>query len=277
MKIIGIYRAPRFSPNSVERDAAILNAVIETFKEKGHEVECFEEDNISESHFNNVEAIFSMARDTVNLERLASWTKSCSYFPNRPQALLQASRTFLTQLMAALGIPQPKFEQINTSPPTLPLPFWLKRGDCCAQEKGDVCFIQTKTELEATLNSFAKRQVTDILAFAHEKGDLVKFYGVAGTDFFHISHPTDTAQFSKFGLESHNSQLNHYRFNQASLHKTATALATASGLIIYGGDAIIRPDGSFAVIDFNDWPSFSACRNKAAQAIASLIHIERKS
>ena len=40
-------------------------------------------------------------------------------------------------------------------------------------------------------------------------------------------------------------------------------------------EAIVRADGSFCVIDFNDWPSFSRCREEAAEAIASLIKVKR--
>ena len=35
---------------------------------------------------------------------------------------------------------------------------------------------------------------------------------------------------------------------------------------------IKRGDGSYAIIDFNDWPSFSACRREAAEAIAGLTN-----
>jgi len=40
---------------------------------------------------------------------------------------------------------------------------------------------------------------------------------------------------------------------------------------VYGGDAIVQADGSFYIIDFNDWPSFSPCVNAAAEAISQLI------
>ena len=49
-------------------------------------------------------------------------------------------------------------------------------------------------------------------------------------------------------------------------------LAAAVGVDVYGGDAIIRADGSFCLIDFNDWPSFSRCRDAAADAIVSLVN-----
>jgi hypothetical protein len=39
------------------------------------------------------------------------------------------------------------------------------------------------------------------------------------------------------------------------------------GLGAWGGDAILSGD-RFAIIDFNDWPSFSRVRAPAARAIA---------
>ncbi|MFS6554926.1 hypothetical protein VPJ68_05445, partial [Parabacteroides distasonis] len=40
---------------------------------------------------------------------------------------------------------------------------------------------------------------------------------------------------------------------------------------MYGGDAIVTADGNFVIIDFNDWPSFSRCRDEAAEAIAEYV------
>ena len=40
-------------------------------------------------------------------------------------------------------------------------------------------------------------------------------------------------------------------------------------LDVYGGDAIVSPDGEVHIIDINDWPSFSPCLDEAAQAIVS--------
>ena len=51
----------------------------------------------------------------------------------------------------------------------------------------------------------------------------------------------------------------------------AERLAEAVGIDVYGGDCIVGSDGTFCMIDFNDWPSFSRCREEAAEAIASLV------
>jgi hypothetical protein len=101
-------------------------------------------------------------------------------------------------------------------------------------------------------------------------GDLVKFYGVAGSGFFRYFYPTDDRQ-SKFGDEQRNGDAHHYPFDETRLQQQMEQLAKAVGLQVYGGDCIIRSDGSWAVIDFNDWPSFSRCRPEAASAIAGII------
>ena len=48
--------------------------------------------------------------------------------------------------------------------------------------------------------------------------------------------------------------------------------AETLGLYIYGGDAIISPDGGIAIIDINDWPSFAPVREEASREIAKLVH-----
>ena len=40
---------------------------------------------------------------------------------------------------------------------------------------------------------------------------------------------------------------------------------------IYGGDAVIDEKGKIWFIDFNDFPSFSSCRDQAARAIAERV------
>ena len=79
----------------------------------------------------------------------------------------------------------------------------------------------------------------------------------------------------KFDDERRNGAAHHYPFDVSALQSECERLAEAVGVDVYGGDAIIRDDGSFCLIDFNDWPSFSRCREEAAAAIASLIRVRR--
>lgn len=115
-----------------------------------------------------------------------------------------------------------------------------------------------------------RRGITDYVVSAHVVGDLVKFYGVGQGRFFRYYYPTDDGQ-SKFGNECHNGVACHYPFSEEVLRQEVERLAAATGASIYGGDAIVRADGSFCLIDFNDWPSFSRCREEAADVVTELV------
>ena len=112
--------------------------------------------------------------------------------------------------------------------------------------------------------------VTEVMRCAHVPGDLVKFYGVGGTDFFRFFYPGDDGM-TKFGDERRNGRPRHYAFSEAALRSAARLAARTAGTAVYGGDCIVRPDGSLCIIDFNDWPSFSRCRAEAARAIAAMV------
>ena len=77
--------------------------------------------------------------------------------------------------------------------------------------------------------------------------------------------------FSKFGLERHNGKAHKYAFDTARLTAEAERASRLLHLPVYGGDCIVEPDGSFYFIDFNDWPSFSCCREAASAAIAARV------
>ena len=130
-------------------------------------------------------------------------------------------------------------------------------------------FVADEAQLRSALADFAAAGIEDFIVSAHLEGDLVKFYGVEGTPFFSHTYPTRENGFSKFGLEQHNGAPAEYSFSVSALKTTADAAARHFGMPIYGGDAVIRPDGRFFLIDFNDWPSFGSCTQAAAEAIAT--------
>ena len=90
------------------------------------------------------------------------------------------------------------------------------------------------------------------------------------TGFFRFFYPGDDGQW-KFGDERRNGRPCHYRFSAPGLRAMAERAASIAGTDVYGGDCIVRADGSVCIIDFNDWPSFSRCRDEAAEAIAGLV------
>ena len=248
MQILGVRRAYCFSPNSVARDAEIFNAVVRFLSSLGHSVVAVDEDAL---RYNKIyDRVFSMARSEEALAQLLDFEQHVCPVINSPQALLRTSRVFFYESLLAAGIPQPQswvLEYPYSLPPDLDYPLWLKRGEGCAQAKGDVQYICNEAALKTALQTFQSEAPKRLLLSRHLQGDLIKFYGVAGTSFFHSLYPTQQGGFSKFGLEQNN------------------------GLSVYGGDAIVQADGSFYIIDFNDWPSFSLSVNAAAEAISQLI------
>lgn len=273
-ELISIYRAERYSPNSVERDKAIMDAVCEKLSTRYTIYKIREEDietegmplmlRLTDAHLPHSGApllVLSMARSRKALDILTQMEAEGARVINRPQAVLNATRTVIDRMMRENDIPCAPLHGDHG--------WWIKRGDEAAQEKGDVRFAADERERDATIEEFHKRGITDIVTTAHVRGDLVKFYGVTGTAFFHTTYPTDGG-FSKFGDETRNGTSRHTPFDIAALHGAASRLAQLTGIEVYGGDCIVRSDGSYAIIDFNDWPSFSVCRHDAAEAIASV-------
>lgn len=258
-RILAIHRAPCFSPNSVEKDRAIMMAVVERLRQHGMQIAETPEANAPNAMSEEPLCILSMGRLPETLQWLAQ--QKC-HIVNRPEAVARCARSIVERLARQHGVP--------VAPDDGPDGYWLKRGDACAQEPGDVVFCTNRAELAEQKAKFRQRGIKDYVVSAHVAGDLLKFYGVRGTTFFRYFYPTDDG-ISKFGDEQHNGSAHHYAFTAEGLQADADRLADAIGIDIYGGDCIVRPDGTWCIIDFNDWPSFSRCREEAADEIAALV------
>lgn len=275
IKILGISRAPLFSPNSVMRDTAILQSVAKCLsKQHGCAIRLIDERFLIPSDLDDVQGAFSMGRARETLEILSEAETKGLYMPNSATSLLTLSRRKLRTLYKSLQINAPEgFDETNLPKDldALKYPCWLKRDDGCAQHPDDVQFIHSSELLADALEVFKIRGIRHFITEEHTEGDLLKFYGVAGTDFFFTVSPSKSG-YSKFGLERFNSPSKDYAFDLDALRQQADRLSAATGVAVYGGDAIIQPSGKAVIIDFNDWPSFSACCNEAASAIAELIY-----
>lgn len=262
MRVLAVYRHPRFSPNSVEKDRAIMQAVVARLGKLGvctEETGSLDGANWEFERSKPYDVILSMDR----LPETLSWLgRQKGVIINRPEAVAGCSRRHISQLMSQLHIAAPPAEGSAG--------YWLKRDDSSACQQGDVVYCRDVAELHLQQRRFAERGITDAVVCAHVEGDVLKFYGVRGTPFFRWFYPTDDGD-TKFGDEAHNGPAAHHPFSAAQLQADATHLAAALGLDVYGGDAIVRPDGTYCVIDFNDWPSFSRCREEAADAIVCLL------
>ena len=120
------------------------------------------------------------------------------------------------------------------------------------------------------LQEFFLRGIKRAVINRHQPGDLVKFYGVRGTSFFHWFYPFDNDH-SKYGKEAINGPSHNLPFNVESLKADCAKAADILDVQVYGGDCIVAEDGTYKIIDFNDWPSFAPCRAEAAIVIARMV------
>ena len=263
-----IQRAACYSPNSEEKDLAILQEVGCFFDDakivgEGEFVENFSTYNqlISAELVGSVNAyyqIISMARSPKALDCLEQLEQRGIRVLNPSVGIRACQRSNVEKVMRENHLPLLPDEGDDG--------YWVKRADAAAQSKEDVCFCHDWAEVEKIKSTFAQRGITDIVTQAHVKGDVVKFYGVEGTGFFRYYYSGDDTE-TKFGDEERNGKPQYYSFSSSNLQADAEKLACLLQTPVYGGDAIVREDGSYVIIDFNDFPSFSRCRKEAAKAI----------
>lgn len=267
-KTLLIQRAACYSPNSEEKDLAILQEVGSLLEDatiisEDDFVNRFSTYNqsVSSESVESVNAycqIISMARSTKALECLEQLEQSGIQVLNPSVGIRACQRSNVDKVMRENYLPLPPDKGDDG--------YWVKRADTAAQSKEDVCFCHDWSEVEKIKSTFMQRGITDVVTQAHVKGDVVKFYGVEGTGFFRYYYSGDDTE-TKFGDEERNGKPQYYSFSSSNLQADAEKLACLLQTPIYGGDAIVREDGCYVIIDFNDFPSFSKCRKEAAKAI----------
>ena len=276
IKIVGVKRKTKFSPNHIGNDGMIFALVADRLRTMGYEVDEYTE---SEFVLGNVTAkyIFSMARDKTTIKRLKTLEAEGAVVINSGTGIENCFRERMTRLLIANDIPHPDSIITDTSDDASEAlrslnanAYWIKRGDSHTIHREDVTYARNLEEATSILQEFALREIPNAVVNKHLVGDLVKFYGVGGTDFFHWFYPFDLS-LTKFGLEKENGVAHEYKFDVDGLKKMCERIGKILDIEIYGGDCIVADDGSFQIIDFNDWPSFAPCRDEAAPYIAECI------
>lgn len=259
---MAITRAVQFSPNSVSKDRAIMDAVVSRLKENDdyYMLKLISETELTKE--DNADLYLSMGRLPETLSILKEKEDNGSAVINSAYGVELCTRSVITSIMRDNNIPMPPLKG--------DCGYWLKRGDASASSKEDICFCADERELKESLQRFNQRGVTDIVESAHVEGDLIKFYGIEGSDFFRYYYPYEEGV-SKYGDEHINGKPNHYGFSEKELRTTVEKLSRIVHTPIYGGDCIVTKEGEYKIIDFNDWPSFSPCVEESASAIVRKI------
>ena len=261
MRMVFITRQKCFSPNSVERDAAIARAVVGELTATGVDVLIVEEEELSGwLPPSPVDVWLSMGRLPSTTAFLRERERLGEATLNSGSGVEACARETLHRVMRDNHLPMAPDKGAHG--------YWVKRGDAASQQPGDVVYCPDENATDAAVLQMQQRGVNSVVVTAHVVGDVVKFYGVEGADFFHTCYPAEEG-FSKFGDEERNGPPRHLPFDAALLRTEAERLSRLLHVPVYGGDCIVTPEGGLAMVDFNDWPSFAPCREEAARAIAA--------
>ena len=278
IKILGVTRKSRFSPNHIGNDAAIFNEVCEKLTLTGADIEICNEDEFMEKESVSQDFIVTMDRTKTLVKRLQKLEKEGKTVINSGWGIENCFRKNMTNVLLEGGIPYPASHVVSTTSDITEVfnslkgkGVLIKRGDFHAIHKEDVTFAYSAEEAKYILNEYALRGIKEAVISEHLVGDLLKFYAVKDTGFFHYFYPYEHNHHKYAVYEQINGETVHYPFDEEKLKVIADRAATILGVHVYGGDIIIGPDGNFHIIDLNDWPSFAPCRAEAADAICSLL------
>lgn len=276
--VAGIRRDPRFSPHHEANDEAIFRLTAEALRARGCTVQEYTEADLWADRV-SADAVFGMARDPRSIRCLQRMEDDGLPVVNSGYGIANCGREPMTRLLTEAALPHPRSLILPTADDPVPAlasaaidACWVKRADGHVVGAGDVTFAPDREATREAFRALYSRGIQTAVVNEHLTGDLVKFYGVAGTDFFYAFYPTATRH-GKFGLEQVNGAARGIAYDADALRTTCNRAAGVLGLRIYGGDCIVSDtDGLVRLIDFNDWPSFAPCREAAAPFIASCIH-----
>ncbi len=269
MELTGITRARTYSPNQhAENDRLILEATADVLERRGVSTRIIAEEDVGQRAISTL-GVFSMCQGTPANTILAGLERDGLLVINSPRAILNCYRQNLYRRFGSSHDLLPPTFIVSTSDsedlrdlddhPGLFASagaFWIKRGDVHSTQEGDVIKVATLDQCRQVLAAFRRRQIRFAAIQQHMPGDVIKFYGVVGTGFFRYYHERD-----------HNICPDTF----SSAHRSIEGLAQCLSLDVYGGDAVVGPDGQISIIDVNDWPSYACFREEAAEAIADRI------
>jgi glutathione synthase/RimK-type ligase-like ATP-grasp enzyme len=265
-QVVGIYREAEFSPGKVNADRLIMDAVLAHLRDSGAETTALDAGAFVNSRLpSETDVILAMCQGSAALAALAVAEKSGAIVINSALAIRNCYRDLLGPGLIHAHVPTPEGAVVSTSEPIdlsplrildLHAPVYVKRGDLHALGEGDVQRVVGIGNIERTLHNFGDRGIKVAYVQQEVPGTVVKFYGVGNSEYF-AAVPGDGGVAPPDAL-------------QFELARAASSAAAALGLEVWGGDAIVSESG-FAIVDFNDWPSFERVRDIAATAISRRV------
>ncbi len=270
MRALGIFREIQNSPNRESDDALILKAVMDQLSILKTDCVLMTPEEFDQADAVDFDLIVPMCETYPRLMRLkALEAVAGAVFVNPADSVLGCYRARMLESFAKTrGLSYPPTEvrrtcaRANEKAPSFEAAagYWIKRGDVHNTCTHDVVFARDWKEADAVRREFESREIKDMAVQRHTDGDLIKFYGVGpGQWFTWFYHDPSTARRLPFEIED--------------LAAQAELAARAVSVEVFGGDAIVAPDGGIFVIDINSWPSFARVRAEASVQIARRLRL----
>lgn len=278
IEIAGVMRDAKFAPNNFGNDSAIFQSVLRELRDLGYETRVYTEQEFLERSLDEP-VVLNMCREPESIVKLQALEQAGRLVINSGYGIANGGREAMTTQLIDGGVPHPKSMIVDTSDTDLQskleefgrYPCWIKRGDGHVVERDDVCYCTCSGDAQLYLRRYRIRGISRAVICEHLEGDLIKFYGVQGQDWFHWFYPFDVGH-SKYGFEERNGRSKGYSFDLSELKRICNDASVVLNVPIFGGDCVVGRDGEIRIIDFNDWPSFSPCREEGARAIARYVY-----
>lgn len=276
IKIAGVMRSGEFSPNHIGNDAAIFNLTAEALRKRGAIVDVYNEEEFLKAEI-DAPLVMAMCREQESIVKLKKLEDDGKTVINSGYGIENCTRERMTRLLVGNGVPYPESLIVDTNENIKKAmeegrydKVWIKRGDSHSKHKEDVSYCRHYEEAQEVLHEYFYRGINRAVINKHLPGDLIKFYGIVGSDFFYHFYPMDVGH-SKYGYELINGMATQIPYDEGHLKEICNKAAEVLDVRVYGGDCIVDPDGSIRIIDLNDWPSFAPCRKEASIEIAKTI------
>jgi hypothetical protein len=259
----GIFRERTHSPGRESDDTEILRLTGKHLEARGYQIVLKSTDDLAVPDEARPDLVFLMCETSEPLRQLAAWEARGILHVNSVDAVLNTYRDRMIARFEVAGVPFIESRLVDTRrpAPSTDLPVWVKRADVHNTQDGDVVRVEGAGAMAAALGALAARGIERAVLQPHVAGDLVKFYGVGVAErggappWFHWFHHADQ-------------RLAGHPVDASRLACLVAQAASALGLEVYGGDAIVTAD-SLVLLDLNAWPSFARVREEASRVIAA--------